>query len=82
MWMPKPTKPEELYEFFIRGLPLKPTNRNLSIRSYTRKGWNTFISSRHYVNADVTIVEFYSVASAYYPDWTASVFKHVNTKTK
>ena len=47
MLIPKPTKPEDLYKFFVYGMPLDYTNTQyVHCCNYMRKrGWNVLITA-------------------------------------
>ena len=80
MYISKPESPEELYPFFVKGIPLTPRKWFSHYRNnFRRKGWN--ISKYHINNCNKEYIQlkFYTVMSAYYPDWRLEVFKHVNT---
>lgn len=81
MWKPKPTKPEDLYKLFTYGMPLKPTRYGY-YRTYLRKGWNVYTEIIKPKSNEITILQFYSLASAYYPDWKLEAYKYVDVKTK
>ena len=62
MLIPKPTKPEELYKFFVYGMPLEYTcNQYISYCNCMRKrGWNVLITA----DRDNVWLEV-----AYYANW-------------
>ena len=81
MLIPKPTKPEDLYKFFIRGMPLKPADYDFR-PNFRRRGWNIYTYGIQHDDGNHAIrLEFYSVMKKYYPDWVLGIFKYVNTKT-
>ena len=80
MYISKPNTPEELYQFFIKGMPLKPINLNYGF-DFRRKGWNLYTYRVDAYNKEFIQLEFYTAISAYYPDWILEAFKHVDIKT-
>lgn len=81
MYISKPETPEELYKFFVKGIPLKRTRRGYRY-DFKRKGWNVYT---HFIrfkdNNEAIRLEFYSAMSAYRPDWILRPFKYVDTET-
>lgn len=82
MYINKPQSPEELYKFFIKGMPLKPTRQGYRY-DFWRKGWNVYTHFIQYKDGnEATRIEFYSAISAYHPDWILGPLKYVDTQTK
>ena len=80
MYISKPNSPEELYKFFIQGMPLKPINTNFH-HVFKRKGWNVyanFITGKG--NVEGIRLEFYTVIKSYYPDWKLRAFMYADTQ--
>lgn len=80
MYISKPESPEELYQFFIKGMPLKRTRYGYRY-DFWRRGWNVFTHFIKYKDNEAIRIEFYSAISAYRPDWILGPFKYVDTKT-
>lgn len=76
MYISKPKSPEELYQFFVKGMPLKPVTKPY-YHVFKRKGWNVLISQ--ILNGN--ILKFKTLMSAYYPDWELKVYKYADTET-
>ena len=80
MYICKPNTPEELYQFFIKGMPLKPISTHYH-HVFKRKGWNTYANFITGKDNEGIRLEFYTVITAYYPDWKLRLLKYVDTKT-
>lgn len=63
MLIPKPTKPEDLYKFFVYGMPLNHTNIQYTnyINCIHKRGWNVLITA----DRDNVWLEI-----AYYTNWS------------
>lgn len=74
MLIPKPTNPEELYKFFILGLPREPIEYIQYMSVFRRKGWNALTES----NRDELVlhVTYYSSWKHINPDWILTTLKH------
>lgn len=81
MYISKPETPEELYKFFVKGIPLKRTRRGYRY-DFKRKGWNVYT---HFIrfkgNNEAIRIQFYSAINAYRPDWILEPRKYVDTET-
>ena len=77
MYLEKPKSSEELYNFFVKGMPLRPIKTYY--HAFRRKGWNTYISSTGTINIPIIELSFYTLNKAYYPDWKLVVFKYENS---
>lgn len=81
MYISKPNTPEELYQFFIKGIPLKRTRHGYRY-DFKRKGWNVYT---HFIkfkdNNEAIRLQFYSAIDAYRPDWILEPRKYVDTET-
>ena len=78
MYISKPNSPEELYQFFITGIPLKPIGNPYRF-DYRRKGWNVytnFLSG----NRRGIAMKFYSYNKDYRPDWKLTEYEYIETK--
>ena len=75
----EPAKPEELYEFFIAGIPLKPIGNPYRF-DYRRKGWNVYTN---FLEGDCKgiVLKFYSYNASYRPDWKLRLLKYADTET-
>ena len=80
MYISKPETPEELYQFFIKGIPLKPIEQGFGYK-FRRKGWNISIYRVKTYNKEMIQLKFLTTISAYHPDWTLKAFKYANTET-
>lgn len=81
MYISKPNSPEELYQFFIKGIPLKCTRQGYRY-DFRRKGWNVYTHFLRYKDGNEAIrLEFYSAISAYHPDWILESHKYDDFKT-
>ena len=83
MYINKPESPEELYPFFVKGIPLTPTKWFSRYRNnFRRKGWNIYTNFIKYREGNEAIrLEYYSAIRAYRPDWILGPFKYVDTET-
>ena len=81
MYISKPETPEELYQFFIKGIPLKRTKRGYRY-DFRRKGWNIYTHFLRFKDNNEAIrLQFYSAVNAYRPDWILEPRKYVDTET-
>lgn len=80
MYINKPKTSEELYKFFIKGMPLKPIKQSFGYRT-RRKGWNISVYRVNTDNKKLIQLKFYTAINAYCPDWILETFKHVDTET-
>lgn len=81
MYISKPQSLEELYQFFIKGIPLKRTRIGYRY-DFRRKGWNVYTYFIQCKDGNEAIrLEFYSAISAYRPDWILGPSKYVDTET-
>ena len=80
MYINKPQSPEELYQFFTKGIPLKCTRQGYRY-NFRRKGWNVYTHFIKYKDNETIRIEFYSAISACRPDWILAPFKYDDTKT-
>ena len=80
MYISKPKTLEELYQFFIKGIPLKPINTPY-LHVFKRKGWNVYANHITNLSGGGIRLDFYTVCSAYYPDWKLKAFEYVDTET-
>lgn len=83
MYISKPETPEELYKFFVKGIPLKRTKWFSHYRNnFRRKGWNIYTNFIKYREGNEAIrLQFYSAIDAYRPDWILEPRKYVDTET-
>lgn len=81
MYISKPNSPEELYQFFIKGMPLNSRKQRGFHFHFKRKGWNASLNFIKYRDGNQAVrMEFYS-AIAYRPDWILEVSKYADTET-
>ena len=80
MYICKPNTPEELYQFFIKGMPLKPISTHYH-HVFKRKGWNTYANFITGKDNEGIRLEFYTVIAAYYSDWKLRLLKYADTET-
>ena len=79
MYISKPSTPEELYQFFIKGMPLKPISTHYH-HVFKRKGWNTYVLIAGKDGESIRL-DFYTGINSYHPDWILKAFKYVDTET-
>ena len=79
MYISKPKTPEELYQFFIKGIPLKPIEQGFGYK-YRRKGWNISIYRVNTPNKELIQLKFLTAISAYHPDWILESHKYDDFK--
>lgn len=74
----KPSNPEELYKFFLTGIPLKPIGNPFRF-DYRRKGWNVYTN---FLEGDCRgiVLKFYSYNASYRPDWKLKEYEYTETK--
>lgn len=75
MSIPKPTNLEELYKFFIIGLPREPIEFTQYESVFRRKGWNILTDSGR--DNWVLPITYYSNWKRNDPDWTLSTLKYI-----
>lgn len=81
MYISKPETPEELYKFFVKGIPLKRTRRGYRY-DFKRKDWNVYTHFIKFQDTNEAIrLQFYSAINAYRPDWKLEPRKYVDTET-
>ena len=78
MYISKPKTDEELYPLFTKGLPLKPIYSPYS-NIYKRKGWNVIVHGWETNLNAAKIIKFYTLATAYHPDWELKILKYLHT---
>lgn len=76
MYREKPQSPEELYKFFVKGMPLRPIETDY--HAFRRKGWNIYINTTGMTSIPIIDIAFYTLNKAYYPDWKLRVYKYDN----
>lgn len=74
MSIPKPKTIDELYLFFIKGLPREPTDIALYMTIIRRKGWN--ILTDYDRDSWVLPVTYYSNWKWNKPEWILSIYKY------
>lgn len=78
MYIEKPKVPEELYQFFIKGIPLKPIEQGFGYK-YRRKGWNISIYRVNTPNKELIQLKFLTAINEYHPDWILESHKYEYT---
>lgn len=74
MSISKPTNPEELYKFFITGLPREPIEYTQYVSVFRRKGWNILTDGVR--DAWVLPITYYSNWRHDKPDWCLNACKY------
>ena len=74
----KPETPEELYQFFIKGISLKPSGHCFRF-DHRRKGWNVYTNFIKTNSYEGIILKFYSYNAFYRPDWTLKEYEYAKT---
>jgi hypothetical protein len=81
MYINKPKVPEELYQFFTKGMPLNHKKGRSYLNHLKRKGWNTYLNFIKYRDGNQAVrMEFFS-AIAYRPGWILMIPKYADTET-
>lgn len=74
MLIPRPKTPEELYRFFIKGLPREPVNFTEYMSIFRRRGWNILTDGRR--DDWLIPITYYSNWKHDKPDWVLSALKY------
>lgn len=75
MTISKPTNPDELYKFFIIGLPREPTIMTWYTTACRRKGWN--ILTDYDRDHCILPVTYYSNWKRDKPEWILTIRKYI-----
>lgn len=77
MYMSKPNTLEELYQFYIKNMPLKP-RMHCYRYDYRRKGWNVYTNFIKHTDYEGIILQYYSDNRSYHPDWTLKAYEYID----